>query len=161
MLILMVFISKSDLMFNKLGNLCIYNAGKHMPTFTINQSEKIKTEGGGLTMSKTFSYSTGNRHISKKWPSTTTEERTKAFDNANAFSKSSKFPNFLKIMKKTGVTYGFAVVSSYLLLIKMVLLFNSSFILISNIWHEFEIALLHRVLYSKISLFLIYVWQLA
>ncbi|RWR74199.1 hypothetical protein CKAN_00251800 [Cinnamomum micranthum f. kanehirae] len=73
---------------------------KHMPTFKINQSKKIKTEGGELTMSKTFSYSTGNRHISKKWPSTTTEERTKAFDNANAFSKSSEVPKFFKNYEK-------------------------------------------------------------
>lgn len=84
---------------------------QHMPTFKINQFKKIKTDGVELTMSKTCSYSKGNQRISKKQSSA--EEKTKAFDNANAFSRSSKLPNFLKIMRRSGVTRGMLGIPTY------------------------------------------------
>lgn len=37
----------------------------------------------------------------------------KAFEEANAFLKASKFPNFLKIMTKSNAGYCFVLVSSY------------------------------------------------
>ncbi|XXG49259.1 hypothetical protein AAC387_Pa02g3491 [Persea americana] len=74
--------------------------GQHVSTVKINSFKKIKTEDSELPMYKTDSV--GARHVSKKHPSIA-EEKRKAFEKANAFSRASKFPNFLKVMKKVSV----------------------------------------------------------
>lgn len=97
-----------------------YDAGQH--TLKINKFKKIQTKDVHLTMSKTRSSSKEKLYISKRQLSTT-EEKTKAFDEASEASKSSKFPNFLKVMNTSSVIKKFFVVSFYFYFL-LLFLFN-------------------------------------
>lgn len=94
------------------GNIFVCDAGQRTLALKINKFKKIQTKDVHLTMSKTCSSSKEKLHISKKQLSTT-EEKTTAFDEASKASKSSKFPNFLKVMNASSVTNKFLVVSFY------------------------------------------------
>ncbi|KAJ8645651.1 hypothetical protein MRB53_007399 [Persea americana] len=81
---------------------------QHTLALKINKFKKIQTKDVHLTMSKTCSSSKENLDFSKKQLSTT-KEKTKAFDEASEASKSSKFPNFLKVMNTSSVNNKFLV----------------------------------------------------
>lgn len=112
-------------------------------------------------MSKTCSSSKENLHFSKKQLSTT-KEKTKAFDEASEASKSSKFPNFLKVMNTSSVNNKFLVVSFcfyFLLLFCLIVvstyykanidIFTVHSFWYLNICYEFIITLMHCLLYLK------------